>query len=405
MERRHDLDWLRVIAFALLVVYHVGMYYVSWGWHVKSPQAGIGPEPWMLLTSPWRMSLLFLISGVATAFLLRKVAAGGFLRQRSRQLLWPLLFGMAVVVPPQAYYQVVEQLPGGYAGPYLAFYARYLSAYHGFCGADGKCLILPTWNHLWFLPYLWSYTLLAWLAWRFAPGGLESARGWVATALLGWRALWVPVVLLAAARLLLVDRFESTHALVDDWYNHAQYLTVFLIGLLVAFSTGVWESLQRLRWMSLALATASYALMIHTWYLSGYDEAHPVPLSLRLLLRVTWAIQQWCAIAALLGFAYRWRHADGPVLRYLTVAVLPLYILHQTVIVVLAHGLKPLHIAAPAEAALLVTVTFALCLGAYELIRRMRWLRPLFGLSPRTVSSPVPATPPHMEATECSRRT
>lgn len=70
MQRRHDLDWLRVIAFGLLVLYHVGMYYVTWDWHVKSPTTHLMLEPLMLLSSPWRISLL-LISGVATAFMLR----------------------------------------------------------------------------------------------------------------------------------------------------------------------------------------------------------------------------------------------------------------------------------------------------------------------------------------------
>src|SRR3546814_17972508 len=37
MPRRHDIDALRVIAFGLLIVYHVGMGYVAdWGFHVKS---------------------------------------------------------------------------------------------------------------------------------------------------------------------------------------------------------------------------------------------------------------------------------------------------------------------------------------------------------------------------------
>ncbi|MCC3253024.1 acyltransferase family protein [Xanthomonas campestris] len=109
MQRRHDLDWLRVIAFGLLVLYHVGMDYVTWDWHVKSPTTQLMLEPLMLLSSPWRMSLLLLISGVATAFMLRS-RPEGLLYRRSRQLLLPLLFGMAVIVPPQSYYyQVVEQ--------------------------------------------------------------------------------------------------------------------------------------------------------------------------------------------------------------------------------------------------------------------------------------------------------
>ncbi len=76
--------------------------------------------------------------------------------------------------------------------------------------------------------------------------------------------------------------------------------------------TSVWESLQRLRWVALLLAVCSYALMMHTWYFSIYDDAHPAPTTLRLLLRVLWAVDQWCAIAAILGFAYRFRHQTAP---------------------------------------------------------------------------------------------
>ncbi len=99
-----------------------------------------------------------------------------------------------------------------------------------------------------------------------------------------------------------------------------------------------------------------------------------------MALRVVWAVDQWCAIAALLGFAYRLRHADSPLLRYLTLAVFPLYILHQSVIVVLAHKLKPLQLEPGIEAVILIAATFVLCLVAFELIRRCAPLRPLFGL-------------------------
>jgi len=64
--RRYDLDWLRIFAFGLLILYHVGMYYVSWDWHVKSPFASTTLEPLMMLSSPWRLALLFFVSGCAT---------------------------------------------------------------------------------------------------------------------------------------------------------------------------------------------------------------------------------------------------------------------------------------------------------------------------------------------------
>ncbi|HEY5852362.1 MAG TPA: acyltransferase family protein [Lysobacter sp.] len=377
MDRRHDLDWVRVCAFCLLVLFHVGMYYVSWDWHVKSDHASQALEPFMMLTSPWRLSLLFLVSGVATSFLLGK-AGKRFLGPRSWRLLVPLLFGMLVIVPPQAYYELLDSgYPGGYHDGYLAFWGRYLMADNTFCDADG-CLRLPTWNHLWFVAYLWVYTVVVWLGARLMPNVMQRLGDWLGGALTGWGALVWPVVLLALARIALVGRFESTHALVDDWYNHAQYFSVFLLGFLMARAQGFWETLQRLRWVSLALAIASYAFI--TWYFLGYDDANPPPDLFRGFQRVIWALNQWAAITAIFGFAYRFRHADNAALRYLTPAVFPVYILHQTVIVVAAYWLKPLDIAPLVEGPLLVVLTFAVCFGGYEIVRRVGVLRPLFGL-------------------------
>ena len=55
----------------------------------------------------------------------------------------------------------------------------YLGGHGGFCSAAGSCLILPTWNHLWFLPYLMAYTLLLWTSVRAAPNWLDRAGNWL----------------------------------------------------------------------------------------------------------------------------------------------------------------------------------------------------------------------------------
>ena len=71
----------------------------------------------------------------------------------------------------------------------------------------------------------------------------------------------------------------------------------------------------------------------------------------------------------------------APARRYLTSAIFPVYILHQTVIVVVAHSLKPSHLYPPVEGVLLVLATVATCFLGYEAIRRVRLLQPLFGLA------------------------
>jgi len=388
MERRYDLDWIRICAFGLLVLYHVGMYYVTWDWHVNSPHASHALEPLMLLSSPWRLSLLFLVSGAATAFLWERCRREGsrFLGPRSWRLLLPLVFGMLVIVPPQSYFEVVEQLPGGYHDGYFAFWARYLAGDGTFC-RDGDCLDLPTWNHLWFVAYLWCYTVVLWALLRFAPRACTAAVERVRHLLSRPGGLLWPLAWLVVARMALVGRFESTHALVDDWYNHAQYLPLFLLGYALARPGALWERIERARWPALAAALASW--MFIAWYFGHYrDDAVP-PEALRWLQRLLWPVQQWGAIVAILGFARRHAPGDSPARRYLTGAVFPVYILHQTVIVVLAVKLGPLDLRPWLEGPLLVLATFALCLAGYESIRRIGWLRPLFGLGRRPRTRPL----------------
>jgi surface polysaccharide O-acyltransferase-like enzyme len=372
--RRYDLDWVRIGAFMLLIFYHVGMYYVTWDFHVKSPHASSTIEPLMMLTSPWRLSLLFLVSGVATAYLLAR-GGGNFMRSRSARLLIPLVFGMLIIVPPQSYLEVVEKV--GYQGSFAQFYRLYITGFHGFCRED--CLVMPTWNHLWFVAYLWVYSLVLFTLVWLAPRIIAYLRDRAENNLSGLGVLMWPIVFLAAARIALVARFPQNHALVGDWYNHATYFFVFLLGFALAGTRGPWEALQRFRWHTLGAAILGWSLLCAYFGTYAADTAVP-PDALRLIMRAVYGAEQWLAIAAVLGFARRHLMFDSAARRYLTAAIFPVYILHQTVIIVLAHALQPANMAPPVEGLLLVMTTAAACFLTYDLIRRVRILRPLFGV-------------------------
>ncbi len=376
-NRLYFLDWIRISAFCLLILYHTGMYYVSWDWHVKSPFASDAIEPLMLLSSPWRLGLLFMISGVASAFMLQKLRIGTLLKQRSWRLLLPLVFGMFVIVPPQAYFEVVEKV--AYQGGYAEFMRLYVHAYHGFCRAS-NCLRLPTWNHLWFLAYLWAYTmlggLLVWLLgmrWRAASDGLGRL-------LSGWRIVALPVAVLAAARFALADNYPTTHALVDDWYSHAQYFFLFALGALLAMQASFWRQVEALRWTSLGLWLTSWALIVCYWSIPEALAGSADVLQWRPVMRTVYCLCQWAPILTLCGFGHRHLNFDSAQRRYLSEAVFPVYILHQTLIVSMAHWLKPVALAPATEGLILIVLTFTISFAGFEAVRRIALLRPLFGL-------------------------
>jgi hypothetical protein len=361
-QRRHDLDWLRVGAFGLLIFYHIGMFYVTWDWHVKSPHAGPWLQPVMGLINPWRLTLLFFISGVALRFVMDKARMGKFLPQRLRRLGIPILFGVFVWVMPQAFYELTYK---GETGPdLLAFWWQYLDFDMEFS------IVTPTYNHLWYVVYVLLYTLvlaaLLPLLRRVQPA---IERGFERTGSVGLIA--APAVVLFFYVLALGDEFPVTHALVDDWFNHATSFSVLLFGWFAAKSEAFWRAVDRALPVAGAAAITAGALLvgmrIGRVFGDGYD-----------LVEVIYA---WTVILSLLGLAQRWLNRPSRVLRYLNTAVFPYYILHQTLIVVIGAWLIPSGLPLWAEASLIVVGTVAGCGLGYELIRRVKVLRPLFGLS------------------------
>jgi hypothetical protein len=385
-DRRYDLDWIRVGAFFLLILYHVGMFYVPWDWHVKTPHPVEALEPFMLLTNPWRLTLLFLVSGAATRFMADKTTVGKLTGARVARLLPPLLFAMFVIVPPQSYYQVVEYI-AAHPGTALSvdnFWVRYATASGHWCSPDG-CLITPTYNHMWFVAYLFIYTLgLAGLllVWRRLGEHIQAGAERI---LKGFGLLAWPILFLGLLRGTLYVRYGETHALVGDYYVHAVSLSAFLLGFGLAKSEVLRQRLIAARWPALALAVAAYAGWASFVWIYRGDTPIPPP-GLKLAMRFVHATDAWCAIVAILGFGAKHLNRGGAALRYLTLGVFPFYLVHQTLIVVMAHHLAKLNLPQPLEAAILIVLTFAGCFATYEIVRRIPGVRILFGLKGQPVA-------------------
>jgi glucan biosynthesis protein C len=382
MNRRHDIDALRAIAFSFLILFHTGMLYIAgWDWHLKSTYTTSALELPMILLNRWRMDLIFLISGAATFFMMRKVPApGAFLRQRSVRLLLPLAFAMAVVIPVQPYCQGVAN---GLVEPgFLRFLGRYFTGYPWPHGAFDGWQYGFTWNHLWYLPYLFVYTLVlvALQPVLCSRIGIVLRERFVGLA--GWPLLVLPAVPLAIEAVLLAMRFPATHALFDDWYNHARYFTVFLYGGWLASSAGVWPELARLRRASLGAAVLAFAV----YYVSRSDDPSPVAMAAILTLR---SIYVWLAIAAVLGWGHQYLNRPFKWLPFATEAVYPWYILHQSLIVGAAYALVPMRLGPVLEPGLVLAATVGGCWALHVgVIRRFRWLRACFGIPPgRRVAS------------------
>ena len=369
--RRYDLDWLRIIAFGLLIFYHIGMFYVTWDWHVKSDHASHLIEPVMRLLNPWRLDLLFFISGVAARFMIDKTTAQNFAWSRFNRLFWPLLFGMLVIVPPQSFYQITEH---GYHGGYGDFYIKYLTAYHGWCDAGG-CLSVPTWNHLWYVVYLLVYCLIFAGLWPLLK---RVPMDW-AKRLPSWVYVAIPLIYYGFGDYVLDPLFPQTHAFVGDWYVHYNSAGFFVMGILAARFDRLFDIARKLRFFSLTIGLMAW---LGLEYLRVLWSAGSISdFKAELVGNPIETVQAIFMMMALLGFARQHLSTtNGPLRRTLTEAIFPFYIIHQTIIVVAAYNLNRLHLPVAVEATLLVILTVAGCWLTYITIKHIPFLRPLFGL-------------------------
>jgi peptidoglycan/LPS O-acetylase OafA/YrhL len=390
-SRRHDIDALRAIAFGLLILYHVGMFYVPWGWHVKSEHIAPWLQTPMMVLNQWRMPLVFLISGLAVNFLLgegdkRRMSYGPFAWLRVKRLLVPLIFGMLLIVPPQAYF---EALANGATEPgYPAFLWHYFT-FQGwpegaFAGSDPGI----TWNHLWYLPYLLFYTLVL--------AGLLSVLGRPMAALRGaFRRLrglslvLVPVALLMPIGIWIFPLFPYiSHDLLTDGYAHAMYGTFFLYGYLLGRDPGLWAEMARLRWVVLPLAVSAFVLLRGMSEIApgGNNEAFNTALTFVIYLN------RWSWLLLVLGWGHHWLNWPMAWLNYANRAVYPWYVFHQTVIVVAGVWLSGLGLGPVVEPVVLVLLTVLGCAGGMYLVERwVPWLGVGVGLKSRRSSRRVRA--------------
>jgi hypothetical protein len=386
MTRRHDIDALRALAFALLILYHVGMLYVAdWGYHVKSPYSTMDWARWlqapMIFVNRWRMDLIFLISGMACAFMLKPDALGRFFSSRSWRLLLPLVFGMLVVIPIQPYAQGVSNglVKPGFGQFLLDYWSHKPWPKDAFSGWHSGY----TWNHLWYLAYLWVYTgVLVLLA---KP--LESRIGMKVQAMFcglrGFALMTLPTLPLIAYTMTLQSHYPDTGDLVHDWYRHPMYFTVFLYGYLVARDAGFWSEVLRLRKITLATA-----LVLGTAYVF-LDGIWSQGVLFQQVLR---NVYMWTMLLAILGWAHALLNKPFRWLPWATESVYPWYVLHQSLIIGIAYWLIPYKLGPVLEPMLVLVGTVAGCFAIGESVKRIEILRPCFGLKVRAGKSLDPGT-------------
>jgi len=360
-ERYEFLDWLRVIAIFVLLFFHTGMLFVGWGWHITNAET-IPALVWpMDLAHRLRMPLLFVIAGAGMWFALRSRGLGAFLGERTLRLLVPLVVGMFLIVPPQVYIERIAH--GEFTGGYLEFMTQRVFQFQPYPKGDFS------WHHLWFIAYLFVYVLLlspllVWWRARAARGAVPRPGAWIFT-------LGLP---LGINETILKPLFPEAHNLTSDWYVFNHYLLFTVYGYLLASMPGAWDWLAARRRQSLGSAFVITAGLV--WLLQSGLVRHD-----SLIDHVFANVFTWLWLMAFMGYGRAHLGFSNRLLAWARDASYPVYILHQTVIIVIAYFVIRQPWAPWTKYWIVLLGTLVSCVAIYQLLlRRVALLRLAFGI-------------------------
>ncbi len=385
--RRHDLDWLRVVAILSVFVYHSTRFFNIGDWHVKNATRYLSVELMEAFMETWMMPLIFVISGASIYYAMRKGGAGKFFKDKVLRLLVPLAVGAFTHASLQVY---LERLTHGqFSGSYFQFLPHYFEGVYTDVGSAGNFAYAGM--HLWYLLILFSFSLMVYPLFRWLKGrgqGVLDALG---------RTLALPgIMYLLALPLIVLEAVISDTSLefgAGGW-GFLYYLLFFIGGFVLVSNQQLQSRIERSRWFSLVIGLALLAGYMYIIVFASGSELGEL-LDQTLLFFGAWAL-----ILAMLGFGSRRLSFNNSFLDYASPAVLPFYILHQTVLLCAGYYILRWDIPDLLKWLLITPSSFIAIMMIYELVvRRINLMRTLFGMKPLKATAVEARQPQLSEAT------
>jgi peptidoglycan/LPS O-acetylase OafA/YrhL len=366
-SRVHWVDWLKVLAVAAIFLYHVALVFSITPWMVSNQQKSLilsGIAGWGYL---WGLQLLFVLAGASSYYALRRRSAIRFAGERLLRLGVPLVVGLVTLSPLQAYFMSLAQ---GHRQTFLEFLPGFL---HRLTPPLDPVWLIRSGYHLWFLGFLLVISIAALPV--LATAGRLARRLRLAPPV----AIFLPIVPIALLQVLLRPVFPPDMS----WPDLASDLVFYIGGYALAASPEIAREVRRTAGRNVVVALAAWCGLGLTFLaraVPGWN--HPQAFDLvSLAYQVLHAAGAWFWILFLTGMAMRWLDRPHRAITYGNDAILPFYVLHHPVVVVLAYYIVQLQIGVWPKFGLLFTGAAITTLAIYEVaIRHVGPLRFLFGL-------------------------
>jgi len=367
--RLYYLDWLRVLAMIGIFLFHNARFYDAWtDWHVRNATTNMAASWLVAFMSQWIMPLFFIIAGAGTYLALKSRRPGQYIGERTLRLLIPFIFGMLVIVVPQAYYQAL-------------YHGENLSGYNIFQIYWLYLQTLPDFEtfHLWFLVDLFIFSIVVLPLFIKWGGAGKSVMSRLAAVFAKPLALFLLLVGLLAVINIFVYPAGYLGFRNGGW-NIVAYLLFFISGYLLFANERIMEAVTKLRWSFFSGGILAFVCLIVFFLDEMADPAKYYNSAGFIFGSIVQSIGAWGLLLAIFGLGSRFLNRTNRFLTYSNEAVLPFYILHQTVIISIGYYVVQWSTGIGVKYLVIAVTSFTAIMLIYEFLRRINILRFLFGM-------------------------
>ena len=391
-NRRYELDWLRVLAILFVFLYHSTRFFDLGDWHVKNVNTYVWVEIWNIFATRWMMPLFFIISGASLFYAIGK--SGGFSRfyvDKFLRLMIPVLFASVTHSALQVY---LERLTHGqFSGSFFSFLPEYFNGVYLGIGMPGNFAYHGM--HLWYLFFLFIYGLICYplFIWLKAGGRKILNRITSLFAMPGLIYLWFALPFLIMKALIPQSVLDAG----SGGWGFLYYIWFLISGFLIVSSDRLQRVIKNQRGISLLLGVVLMSALLYQLF-----SPSRVIFQARMsdwIYPLLFFSSAWCWLFAIFGFGMRYLAFDRPVLRYANEGVLPFFILHQTVLLVVGYFIMSWEINDVLKWAIVFTSSFIIIIALYTLLIRkfdlfrflcgMKTTRPFFDIFRKKSTSAI----------------
>ena len=378
-KRLYYLDWLRVLAFGLLFLFHSWRPFDNLPWHIKNEDQSIVFDLLTFFTHGWRMFLIFLVSGAGT-WLAMRARKGEFIADRIKRLIVPFLFGIILIIPPQRFYEWI--MFRDFQGTYFDFLWMYPAQQLG----DNMGASVLLWfghlgTHLWYLPFLFVMTLFTLpLLKKIQKGQFNFI---ILKQLMATRfGIFILCLPMFISRFALKPVFSE----YTDWADFFVYIWPFLYGFILMTDHEFIEIIKKKTSLLLNVGILSSTLfiylaasqgeqMIQVYLHPSFSLPHLGISALAAIIAISW-------ILFFVGFFAKNMNFNHRLLIPANISILPIYVLHQSLIIVFGYYIVGLELNLYIKFLIIAFTAIPASVLLYKLIQTNNVSRFLFGLKP-----------------------